>query len=117
VLLSVACSSGQDDGAAGDQGSVLASAQVMPCAVAGGECRAAAECGRGTGTIGSSKYNCGGSRRVCCFTTCGTSAEDFECCNKEHTYAPRPVCNDAQLACAGGEAKVPIRSCIAAPRK
>lgn len=118
VLLSAACSSSQDDGAARDQGSsVLANAQVVACAVAGGDCRAATECGRGVGTVGSSKYDCGGSRRVCCFAACGTSAEDFECCNREHTYAPRPICRDAQLVCEDGHAKVPVRSCVSRTKK
>jgi hypothetical protein len=118
LLLASACSTAHEDGGNGDQGSAeLASAEVMPCAVAGGDCVAATECGRGVGSIGSSKYNCGGRHRVCCFTKCGSSAEDFECCNAEHTYAPRPVCNDAQLSCAGGEAKVPVQSCVAAPAK
>jgi hypothetical protein len=116
LLLSSACSTAHDGD--GDRGSAaLASEEVTPCAVAGGDCVAATECGRGVGTIGSSKYNCGGGRRVCCFTTCGSSSEDFECCNTERTYAPRPVCSDAQLSCSGGQAKVPVHACITAPVK
>jgi hypothetical protein len=91
----------------------LTNVTSMPCAVAGGTCRAAQECGVGTGSLGGSDYNCGGSRRVCCFTTCGTEVESFECCNADHTQSPRPLCKEGKLTCANGQTKVPIGSCVA----
>jgi hypothetical protein len=59
----------------------LSNVTSMPCAIGGGSCKAASECSLGTGSLGSNKYNCGGSRRVCCFTTCGSEPENVECCN------------------------------------
>jgi hypothetical protein len=92
----------------------LSNVTSMPCAIGGGSCKAASECSLGTGSIGSSKYNCGGSRRVCCFSTCGSEAETVECCNANHTFAPRPLCQDGKLTCAAGQTKVPLGSCVAA---
>jgi hypothetical protein len=83
----------------------------------GGSCRAAQDCAVGTGSLGSNKYNCGGNRRVCCFTTCGSEVENVECCNAEHTYAPRPTCQDGSLTCADGQTKVPSGTCVAASAK
>lgn len=85
---------------------------TVPCAMAGGSCRAASDCSRGVGSIGSDKYSCGGSRRVCCFDACGAEAESVECCNADHSYAPRPTCTDGKLSCAAGATKVPIGTCI-----
>jgi hypothetical protein len=107
------------DAAASEKSESSASAGLsnitsMPCAVGGGSCRAAQECGLGTGSLGSNKYNCGGSRRVCCFATCGAEVENVECCNAAHTFAPRPVCQDGKLACAAGQTKVPIGTCLEA---
>ena len=85
---------------------------AMPCAMAGGSCVAAQECGVGTGSIGTGKFSCGGSRRVCCFAQCGSEKEDFECCNAGHTFAPRPLCQDGKLTCAAGQTKVPIGTCV-----
>lgn len=93
----------------------LSNVTSMPCAMAGGTCRAATECAVGTGSLGSGDYNCGGSRRVCCFPTCGSELETFECCNTEHTLAPRPLCKEGKLSCAAGQTKVPIGSCVASP--
>ena len=86
---------------------------MVPCTTGGGECRLPEECGRGVGAIGSSKYNCGGTRRLCCFTSCGSQPEDFECCNAAHTYAPRPLCQDGAFSCSAGFSQVPIGKCIA----
>jgi hypothetical protein len=90
----------------------LSNVTSMPCAIGGGSCKAASECSVGTGSLGSSKYNCGGSRRVCCFTTCGSEPENVECCNANHTFAPRPLCQDGKLTCAPGQTKVPIGTCV-----
>ena len=90
----------------------LSNVTSMPCAIGGGSCKAASECSVGTGSIGSNKYNCGGSRRVCCFTTCGSEPENVECCNTNHTFAPRPLCQDGKLTCAAGQTKVPIGTCV-----
>jgi hypothetical protein len=88
---------------------------VIPCSTGGGECNALEACGRGAGALGSSKYSCGGSRRVCCFSTCGGKAEDFECCNADHTYAPRPLCQEGAFACPAGFANVPLNTCVTKP--
>ena len=97
------------DGAVPMEGGVIT---MVPCTTGGGECVMPAACGRGAGSIGSSKYNCGGSQRVCCFTLCGGHMETTECCNAAHTYAPRPLCQDGKLTCAAGQTKVAIGTCV-----
>lgn len=102
-----------EDGATSTSG--LTNVSAVPCALSGGTCRAASECGRGSGSIGTDKFSCGGSRRVCCFAQCGAEKEDLECCNKDHSYAPRPLCLDGHLKCGVGATKVPVGTCVAAP--
>lgn len=116
LLLTTACgviTKSSDEGQNTQSGlSGLSNVTAMPCAMAGGTCKAANECGVGGGTIGGSDYNCGGSRRVCCLPTCGRDVETFECCNESHTYAPRPVCQGGKLTCAAGQTQVPIGTCL-----
>ena len=98
------------DGAVPGEGGVIT---MVPCTTGGGQCTMPEACGRGAGIIGSSKYNCGGSRRVCCFASCGGKAETTECCNAAHTYAPRPLCQDGTFTCPTGFTSVPVGTCIA----
>jgi len=37
-------------------------------------------------------------------------------CNKDHAYAPRPLCLDGHPSGGEGETKVPIRTCVAASK-
>ena len=85
---------------------------MVPCTTAGGDCRLVDACGPGVGVLGSTKYNCGGSRRVCCFMACGGKPETTECCNAAHTYAPRPLCQDDAFVCSPGFTSVPAGTCI-----
>jgi hypothetical protein len=85
--------------------------EQVPCQTAGGNCVDLKSCGAGTGFLGSEKYNCGTSRVVCCFDSCG-SPENYECCNSDHTLAPRPVCADGKLACAAGLTMTAIGACL-----
>lgn len=115
LVLTASCgvfSSAPAEDSDSTQASGLSNVSSMPCALGGGSCKAASECGVGTGSVGTNKYNCGGSRRVCCFTTCGNEPENVECCNAGHTFAPRPLCQDGKLTCAAGMTKVPLGSCV-----
>ena len=114
LLPTTACNvlGSAEDGSSSQAG--LTNVSAVPCALSGGSCRPANECGRGSGSIGTNKFSCGGSRRVCCFAQCGAEKEDVECCNKDHTYAPRPLCLDGNLKCGEGETKVPVGTCVAA---
>jgi hypothetical protein len=112
VLLNSACGLFGAKDEAETKNAGLSNVSVMPCAMAGGSCRAASDCSRGVGSIGSDKYSCGGSRRICCFDACGAEAETVECCNTDHSYAPRPTCTDGKLSCAAGTTKVPIGTCV-----
>jgi hypothetical protein len=86
--------------------------ESVPCASAGGACGAPHECNVGDGVLGGSSYNCGGSRLVCCLPTCGGQRESFECCNGNHTYAPRPLCKQGVLSCEPGFSSVAIGTCL-----
>jgi hypothetical protein len=115
LLPTTACGllgSAEDEGTSSQAG--LTNVSAVPCALSGGSCRAAQDCGRGSGSIGTTRFSCGGSRRVCCFAQCGAEKENVECCNASHTYAPRPLCLDGALHCAAGETKVPVGTCVAA---
>lgn len=85
---------------------------TVPCSTVGGDCRAPSDCGVGAGVLGDFKYECGGSRRVCCFPKCGGQAEEVECCNAKHTFAPRPICRDDHFECESGYGAVPKGTCI-----
>lgn len=85
---------------------------TMPCSTVGGDCRAAADCSIGAGVVGSAdKYECGGSRRVCCLPSCGGVPETSECCNSDGSYGLRAVCKDGAFTCESGFTLMPLGSC------
>jgi hypothetical protein len=83
-----------------------------PCASAGGECVRPQDCRRGERILGGEDYNCGSTSRVCCLPSCGGQSESFECCNEDHTYAPRPLCQQGVLICPPGFGRFALGGCL-----